>query len=151
MHNNEVETMWNKMKNDVNIVRDKFIKRKTRIKNKCKWVTKKVTRLRRAKKKAWMKYVKGDKDELLFENYKKKLKLSTEHNKEAKHSYEVKLAENIKNDIKSFYAYVSNKARSSKKIGPLKDATGQIILENKTAATCLISTSPVYLQLKIPL
>ena len=42
----------------------------------------------------------------------------------AKRSFERKLAENIDNDRKSFYAYVRCRSRTKETIGPLVDDTG---------------------------
>jgi hypothetical protein len=134
---NCVNEMWSKLQIDLSILRDKYVKLKKQNKNKCKWVTKRVTRLRRAKKRAWNNYVRSGKDDALHEIYKKKLKLSTKENNKAKREYEERLAENIKNDTKSFYAYINNKGRTNKKIGPLKDHTGQIVSDNKAAADLL--------------
>ena len=41
--------------------------------------------------------------------------------------FEKNLANNIKRDSKSFYAYVRSKQRNKVKVGPLKDSTGRII------------------------
>ena len=40
----------------------------------------------------------------------------------------------MKNDNKSFFAYVSSKERNKVKVGPLKDSTGNIITDNKITA-----------------
>ena len=45
----------------------------------------------------------------------------------SKRSYEQKLACNIKNDSKSFYAYVRSKQNVQDKVGPLEDSAGNII------------------------
>ena len=47
--------------------------------------------------------------------------------RQSKRSYEQKLACNIKNDSKSFYAYVRNKQNVQDKVGPLEDSAGNII------------------------
>ena len=38
----------------------------------------------------------------------------------AKLNFEKKLAQNIKKDTKSFYAYVGNKSKSKMKVGPIQ-------------------------------
>ena len=60
---------------------DKF---KEKIQNKCKGVTKRVTRFRKAKKKAWNNYINSGKDSSLYEVYKEKLKILIKENKTAK-------------------------------------------------------------------
>ena len=44
-----------------------------------------------------------------------------------KKSYEKKLACNIKNDSKNFYAYIRNKQNVRDKVGPLEDSAGNTI------------------------
>src|SRR3989442_13827094 len=95
-----VDEIWAQMKTNLMDIRDKFINLKKKSKNKCKWVTKRVTRFRRAKKKAWNNYINSGKDSSLYEVYKKKLKVSIEENKIARQNFEEKLASNVKNDSK---------------------------------------------------
>ena len=78
-------------------------------------MTKRVTRFRKAKKKAWNNYINSGKDSALYEVYKRKLKVSIDENKIAKQNFEEKLAKNIKNDSKSFYAYAGSKKRANNK------------------------------------
>ena len=47
--------------------------------------------------------------------------------RKSKRTFEKKLAGNIKNDSKSFYAYVRNKQKVRDKVGPLKNNRGNII------------------------
>src|SRR5215469_9414115 len=51
--------------------------------------------------------------------------------------FESKLADKIKSDSKSFYAYFRSKQRSKDKGGPLKDSLGKIITDNEEAANTL--------------
>ena len=55
-------------------------------------------------------------------------------NKRAKIKFELRLADNIKNDSKSFYAYVRSKQRNKVKVGPLKDNQRCIISDSKDMA-----------------
>jgi len=55
-------------------------------------------------------------------------------NNKAKRNFEEKLANNIKNDCKSFFAYVNSKQRTKIVIDPLKDQHGEVITDNKIAA-----------------
>ena len=59
--------------------------------------------------------------------YKKHLNLATKEIRKAKKSFEKKLSENIKNDPKSFYAYVRSKSKSKPKVGPLSDENKSIV------------------------
>ena len=47
--------------------------------------------------------------------------------RKSKRNFEHKLAQNIKSDSKSFYAYVRSKQNVRDKVGPLKDTAGNII------------------------
>ena len=47
----------------------------------------------------------------------------------SKRNFEHKLAQNIKSDSKSFYAYVRSKQNVRDKVGPLKDNAGNIITQ----------------------
>ena len=115
------------------------------------WVTRKVQRKRRAKQKAWKKYSKmkksmecnegRDQDPNIMnriiqlkEQYVKKRNNSSRANKEAIQKYEMKLAENIKNDSKSFYKYVRNRQKKKDIVGPLTNDEGDIIMDDKETA-----------------
>ena len=47
--------------------------------------------------------------------------------KKAKYNFERKLAENIKSDSKSFFAYVRGRSNAAKKLGPLVNSKGEVI------------------------
>ena len=55
-----------------------------------------------------------------YNNYKKALNLATAEMRKSKRSFEQKLANDIKNDSKSFYAYVRSKQKVRDKVGPQK-------------------------------
>jgi hypothetical protein len=117
-------------------IRDKWVPTKKQTTSKCKWVNRAVTKSRRAKIKAWVKY-QGDKSQINLDRYQGKLKKSRETNKLAKRNYEMKLAENVKKDSKSFYAYIRSKQRSKDKVGPLKNTIGKVVTDDKEAANML--------------
>ena len=62
-----------------------------------------------------------------YANYKEALNAATTEIRQSKRSYEQKLACNIKNDSKSFYAYVRSKQNEQDKVGPLEDSAGNIV------------------------
>ena len=72
------------------------------------------------------KHTGNDKD---YEVYKEALNAATNEVRKAKRNFEHKLAQNIKSDSKSFYAYVRSKQNVRDKVGPLKDNAGNIITE----------------------
>jgi len=131
-----VENNWEKIKCILEGFREKYIPLRRAKRGKCKWVNKSVTKLRRAKLKAWKKYQNNKTDENL-EKYKVKLGKSCKANKTAKINYEKKLAGDVKNNSKSFYAYIRSKQRTKDKIGPLKTLTGAQINDDEQAANLL--------------
>ena len=80
------------------------------VQSKCKWGTRETTKCRRAKEKAWKKYriLKNDES---YSQYTHKLNTANRANKTVQQNFEKKLAENIKNNSKSFYAYIRNRGR----------------------------------------
>ena len=64
------------------------------------------------------KHTGKDKD---YEVYKEALNAATNEVRKAKRNFEHKLAQNIKSDSKSFYAYVRSKQNVRDKVGPLED------------------------------
>ena len=134
-----VEDIWIGIKNSCLEVRNEYVGRKKKSKNKSKWATNKVRKCRQKKKKAWMTYVNGNREEGLYQIYKSNLRKSVEENKKAKRAYEQKLAKNIKEDCKSFFAYVNSKKRSNNSIGPLKNSNGEVLNDSKEKAALLNS------------
>ena len=129
-----VNDMWVDLRSDILQIRDIFVPLTGKSKIKCKWANKIVKKRRRAKRRAWNKYIESDKDTTLLDKYKRKLYTSTKANDKAKNEFELRLANNVQNDSKSFYAYVRNKERNKVKVGPLRDNAGNIITEDKTTA-----------------
>ena len=62
-----------------------------------------------------------------YEVYKEALKTATNEVRNCKRNYEHKLAQNIKSDSMSFYAYVRSKQNVRDKVGPLVDNVGKVI------------------------
>ena len=84
----------------------------------------------------WRVYRRTRKDED-FANYKEALNLATTEIRKCKRTVEKKLAGNIKNDNKSFYAYVRSKQKVRDKVGPLKNNRGNIISDGFQIAEVL--------------
>ena len=59
--------------------------------------------------------------------YKEALNAATNEVRKSKRNVELKLAQNIKSDSKSFYAHVRSKQHVRDKVGPLEDNAGDII------------------------
>lgn len=134
----KVNQLWHGIKSNVIHLRDKFVKTKQGKSKKNLWCNSETAACRLAKKKAWNTYVKGGRDSTLYENYKEKLNKSVAANRRAKYTFENKLAENIKTDSKSFYAYVNSKKTSTNKIGPIVDSLGNAV-KDPTATSNLLN------------
>lgn len=125
---------WEKLKTDLIEIRNKCVPINKSKASKSKWATRKVKRFREAKKQAWLNYVRSGKDSKMYEIYKAKLRKSVKENNNAKVTFEKNLADNIKKDSKSFYAYVRSKQRNKVRVGPLKDSSGSVISDPKVIA-----------------
>ena len=91
-----------------------------------KHLSKEAIRKIMLKQTMWRVYRRTRKDED-YAKYKEALNAATTEIRLSKRSYEQKLACNIKNDSKSFYAYVRSKQNVHDKVGPLEDSAGNII------------------------
>ena len=72
------------------------------------------------------KHTGTDKD---YDAYKEALNAATNEVRKSKRNFEHKLAQNIKSDSKSLYAYVRSKQNVRDKVGPLVDNAGNIITQ----------------------
>ena len=72
------------------------------------------------------KHTGKDKD---YDAYKEALNAATNEVRKSKLHFEYKLAQNIKLDSKSFYAYLRSKQNVRDKVGPLEDNVGNIITQ----------------------
>ena len=79
-------------------------------------------------KKIWRVYKHTEKDKDYYA-YKEALNPATNEVRKSKRNVEHKLAQNIKSDSKSFYAYVRSKQNVRDKVGPLEDNVGNIITQ----------------------
>ena len=82
------------------------------------WVTHKALKLIAQKRKVFAKYKSHHHPAVKKISNKK-----TEAVRSAKYNFESKLAQNVKNDIKSFFAYVRGNSKSNSIPGPLQDTT----------------------------
>ena len=110
MKSESVEPAWEGFAQSVQTLRDKWVPAKLQKQNNSKWVNRTVAKGRRAKDKAWVKY-QGEKTEEKLMKYKEKLRISVAANRSAKINYEQKLANNVNDNSKSFFAYVRSKQR----------------------------------------
>ena len=80
------------------------------------------------KQHTWRVYIHTgtDKD---YDAYKEALNAATNEVRKSKRNVEHKLAQNIKSDSKSFYAYVRSMQNVRDQVGPLEDNAGHIITQ----------------------
>ena len=118
---------WNILKYEIESIIDKFVPFQKQGKRcRKKHLSKEAIRKIMLKQTMWRVYRRTRKDED-YAKYKEALNATTTEIRQSKRSYEQKLACNIKNDSKSFYAYVRSKQNVQDKVGPLEDSAGNII------------------------
>ncbi|XP_072169983.1 mycocerosic acid synthase-like polyketide synthase [Diadema setosum] len=118
---------WTKLHDELNNLVEKYVpmKRKTN-RTKAKWMTRATIRAIRKKRKAWTKYkVSGSKKDHQY--YKSCEKVAKKKIREAKFNFEKKIADDIKQNPKSFYSYMRTKRKVKDTVGPLKYENGDII------------------------
>ena len=93
-----------------------------------KHLSKEAFRKIRYKQNMWRVYKHTGKDKD-YDAYKEALNAATNEVGKSKRNFEHKLAQNIKSDSKSFYAYVRNKQNVRDRVGPLEDNAGNIITQ----------------------
>ena len=96
--------------------------------SKKKHLSKEAFRKIRHKQNMWRVYKHTGKDKD-YEAYKEALNVATNEVRKSKRNFEHKLAQNIKSDSKSFYAYVRSKQNVRDKVGPLEDNFGNIVTQ----------------------
>ena len=96
--------------------------------SKKKHLSKEAFKKIRYKQDMWRVYKHTGKDKD-YEVYKEALDAATNEVRKSKRIFEHKLAQNIKSDSKSFYAYVRSNQNVRDKVGPLEDNAGNIITE----------------------
>ena len=118
---------WNILKYEIESIIDKFVPFQKQGKQcRKKHLSKEAIRKIMLKQTMWRVYRRTRKDED-YAKYKEALNAATTEIRQSKRSYEQKLACNIKNDSKSFYAYVRSKQNVQDKVGLLEDSAGNII------------------------
>jgi len=100
------------------------------------WLTQKVLRCIKSKHKLWRKWKNHD-DYMDHLAYKKQANKARKAVRLAKKEFERKIAQNIKNDSKSFYTYTKSKSKSKPSIGPLIDSNEQLVCTDKEMSDLL--------------
>ena len=117
---------WNILKYEIESIINKFVPfQKQRKRRRKKHLSKEAIRKILLKQTMCRVYRRTRKEED-YANYKEALNAATTELRQSKRSYEQKLVCNIKNNSKSFYAYVRSKQNVQDKVGPLEDSAGNI-------------------------
>ena len=97
------------------------------------WLTRTVEKTRQKKYHLWKKY-QETRDYHMYQSYKRERNKATKALRKAKKRYEKKLSEKIKEDPKSYYAYVRSITKMRETVGPLTDNQGNAISDDLKAA-----------------
>ena len=129
MKNKTATECWNILRGELDSAIDSYVPMKKQGKrSKKKHLSKEAFRKIRHKQNMWTvyKHTGKDKDD---EAYKEALNAATNEVRKSNRNFEHKLAQNIKSDSKSFYAYVRSKHNVRDKVGPLEDNFGYIVTQ----------------------
>ena len=129
MNNKTATECWNILRWELDSAIERYVPMKKQGKrSKKKHLSKEAFRKIRYKQNMWRvyKHTGTDND---YDAYKEALNAATNEVRKSKRNFEHKLAENIKSDSKSFYAYVRSKQTVRDKVGPLEDNAGNIITQ----------------------
>ena len=144
---------WNILKYEIESIIDKFIPLKKQGKrSRKKHLSKEAITKIVFKQTMWRVYRRTRKDED-YANYKEALNLATTEITKSKRTFEKKMAGNIKNDSKSFYAYVRSKQKVRDKV---ENNRGNIISDGFQIAEVLneyfssVFTTEVISSLPVP-
>ena len=129
MKNKRATECWNILRGELDSAIDSYVPMKKQGKrSKKKHLSKEAFRKIRHKQNMWRVYKHTGKDKD-YEAYKEALNAATNEVRKSKRNFEHKLAQNIKSDSKSFYAYVRSKQNVRDKVGPLEDNFGNIVTQ----------------------
>ena len=127
MKNKKATECWNILRGELDSAIDSYVPMKKQGKrSKKKHLLKEAFRKIRCKQNIWRVYKHTEKD-TDYDAYKEAL--NAYEVRKSKRIFEHKLAQNIKSDSKSFYAYVRSKQNVRDKVGPLDDNAGNIITQ----------------------
>ena len=129
MNNKTATECWNIFRGELDMAIDSYVPMKKQAKrSKKKHLSKEAFRKIRYKQNMWRvyKHMGTYKD---YDAYKEALNAAINDVRKSKRNFEHKLAQNIKSDSKSFYAYVRSKQNVRYKVGPLEDNAGNIITQ----------------------
>ena len=124
MKNKTATECWNILRGELDSAIDSYVPMKKQGKrSKKKHLSKEAFRKIRQKQHMWRVY-KHTGNETDYDAYKEALNAATNEVRKSKRNFEHKLAQHIKSDSKSFYAYVRSKQNVRDEVGPLEDNFG---------------------------
>ena len=131
MKNKTATECWNIVRGELDSAIESYVRMKKQGKpSKKKHLSKEAFRKIRYNQNMWRVYKHTGKD-TDYDAYKDALNAATNEVRKLKRNFEHKLAQNIKSDSKSFYAYVRSKQNVRDKVGPLEDNAGNIITQRE--------------------
>lgn len=121
----EVNDQWNKFCSIIDTAVEKFVPLGyAKSKKYPRWMNKTAKAARKYKSKMWIAYRASDTYNDLVE-YKRAQNKAVKEYRKAKRQFEKKLAKDVKQNPKSFYAYVRSKTKVKEAVGPLVISDGQ--------------------------
>ena len=129
MKNKTATECWNILRGELDSAIDSYVPMKKQGKrSKKKTLSKEAFRKTRYKQNMWRVYKHTGKDKD-YDAYKEALNAATNEVRKSKRNCEHKLAQNIKSDSKSLYAYLRSKQNDRDRVGPLEDNAGNKITQ----------------------
>ena len=129
MKNKTATECWHILRSELDSPIDRYVStKKLGKRSKKKRLSKEAFRKIKYNQDMWRAYKHTGKD-TYHGVYKEALNAATTEVEKSKRNFEHKLAQNIKSDSKSFYAYVKSKQNVRDKVGPLEDNVGNIITQ----------------------
>ena len=120
---------------------ERFVPKKMRRKgSKPLWMSKKILRMIRKKRRLWRSYSTEErtkKDFASFQAFKNIQKEVEKAVRKAKKKLERSLAKNEKKNHKAFYSYIKKKTSNKVTVGPLKNSDGKLVTDDKEMADIL--------------
>ena len=124
MKNKTATDYWNILRGELDSAIDRYVPMKKQGKrSKKKHLSKEAFKKIRYKQRMWRVYKNTGKVKE-YEVYKEAVNAATTEVRKSKRNFEHNLAQNIKSDSKSCYAYVRSKQNVRDKVGPLEDNAG---------------------------
>ena len=130
------EDSWKSLQFKIQDLTDKYVPKKVRRStHKPLWLNRKVLRASRRKQRLYNKY-KESKSPVDYKSFRDSVKEVKKLVRNAKKSFEQKLARNPKQNVKSFNGYVKSRTKARSGVGPLKN-NGNTVTDDKEMANIL--------------